>query len=74
VTAIDPDVGKWDAWRPEEAAYLLERVEAPWYVAGGWAIDLFLGGQRREHEDLETPCRAAGSKSSWRLCRTLSSS
>jgi hypothetical protein len=28
-------------------------VQAPWYVAAGWAIDLFLGGQRREHEDLE---------------------
>jgi hypothetical protein len=25
----------------------------PWYVAAGWAIDLFLGKQRREHEDLE---------------------
>jgi hypothetical protein len=28
-------------------------VEAPWYVAGGWALDLFAGEQRREHEDLE---------------------
>ncbi len=28
-------------------------MEAPWYVAAGWAIDLFLGEQRREHEDLE---------------------
>jgi len=28
-------------------------VRAPWYVAAGWAIELFLGGQRREHEDLE---------------------
>jgi hypothetical protein len=28
-------------------------VAAPWYVAAGWAIDLFLGGRRREHEDLE---------------------
>jgi hypothetical protein len=53
VNAIEPDVGKWDPWRPENAARLLEGVEAPWYVAGGWAIDLFLGGQRREHEDLE---------------------
>jgi aminoglycoside-2''-adenylyltransferase len=53
VNAIEPDVGKWDPWRPEEAARLLAGVEAPWYVAGGWAIDLFLGGQRREHEDLE---------------------
>jgi hypothetical protein len=53
VNAIEPDVGKWDPWRPEETACRLEVVKAPWYVAGGWAIDLFLGGQRREHEDLE---------------------
>ena len=25
----------------------------PWRVSAGWAIDLFLGGERREHEDLE---------------------
>jgi hypothetical protein len=43
----------WAAWRPEQAARLLAGVEAPWYVAAGWAIDLFLGGERREHEDLE---------------------
>jgi Aminoglycoside-2''-adenylyltransferase len=24
-----------------------------WYVAAGWAIDLFLGSDHREHEDLE---------------------
>jgi len=53
VIAIEPDVWKWDAWRPEEAGRLLQDVDAPWYVAGGWAIDLFLGEQRREHEDLE---------------------
>jgi Aminoglycoside-2''-adenylyltransferase len=34
-------------------ATMLASVEAPWYVAGGWAIDLFVGEQRREHEDLE---------------------
>jgi len=28
-------------------------VRAPWYVAAGWAIDLFLGGNHRAHEDLE---------------------
>ena len=53
MSVIEPDVSKWDAWRPEEVARLLEGVSAPWYVAGGWAIDLFLGGQRREHRDLE---------------------
>jgi hypothetical protein len=53
VSAIVPDVSKWDAWRPEQAASLLEGVGVPWYVAAGWAIDLFLGGGRREHDDLE---------------------
>ena len=53
MNAIQPDFGKWDPWRPEEAARLLDGVDAPWYVAGGWAIDLFLGGERRDHEDLE---------------------
>jgi hypothetical protein len=51
--AVEPDVAKWAAWRPEQVAARLESVDAPWYVAGGWALDLFLGGERREHEDLE---------------------
>jgi hypothetical protein len=25
----------------------------PWYVAGGWAVDLFLGRQTRLHKDIE---------------------
>jgi hypothetical protein len=34
----------------------------PWYVAAGWAIDLFLGGGYREHDDLEiaVPRKRAG--------------
>lgn len=32
---------------------MLAGVAVPWYVAAGWAIDLFLGGEHREHEDLE---------------------
>ena len=51
--AFRPDVDKWEAWRPEEAYRRLAGVEVPWYVAAGWAIDLFLGGERRDHEDLE---------------------
>jgi hypothetical protein len=53
VTAFDPDVSKWDAWRPDKVAELLDGVAVPWYVAAGWAIELFLREQRREHEDLE---------------------
>jgi aminoglycoside-2''-adenylyltransferase len=50
---------RWDAWRPEEAARRLVGVRAPWYVAAGWALDLFVGEQRREHEDLEIAVPAA---------------
>ena len=53
MSAFEPDVSKWNAWSPEHVASLLDRVEVPWYVAAGWALDLFVGAQRREHEDLE---------------------
>ena len=52
-TAFEPDLDKWDAWTPAEVATLLAPMEAPWYVAAGWAIDLFLGGGHRDHDDLE---------------------
>jgi Aminoglycoside-2''-adenylyltransferase len=53
VTPIEPDFSKWDAWRPEAVARIFEDVRLPWYVAAGWALELFRGEQRREHEDLE---------------------
>ena len=53
MTAIDPYESKWRAWRPEDVARLLDGVRTPWYVAAGWALDLFLGGGHREHDDLE---------------------
>ncbi len=28
-------------------------LEVPWYVAGGWAIDLFVGQVTREHQDVD---------------------
>jgi hypothetical protein len=51
--AFEPDLTKWDAWSPAEAAVRLAGVDAPWYVAAGWALDLFLGSEHRPHEDLE---------------------
>ena len=53
MSAFTPDVEQWDAWRPERIAELFAAVDLPWFVAAGWAIDLFLGGERREHSDLE---------------------
>jgi hypothetical protein len=60
--ALPDDITHWDgpyleawsgAWTPQEAAAHLKDVGVPWCVVGGWAIDLFLGRQTREHEDLE---------------------
>ena len=41
------------AWTPSDVAARLAGVETPWYVAAGWALDLFRGGQSREHGDIE---------------------
>ncbi|WP_086661878.1 nucleotidyltransferase domain-containing protein [Lentzea kentuckyensis] len=52
---------RWaEAWRPEEVARRLEGVRTPWYVAAGWALDLFRGEQTRPHGDLEIAVPAAG--------------
>jgi len=36
-----------------ELADRLSGLDGPWYIAGGWAIDLYLGGQRRDHKDVD---------------------
>jgi hypothetical protein len=33
--------------------HFMESWPGPWWVAGGWAIDLWAGGASREHEDIE---------------------
>jgi hypothetical protein len=48
-----PPIEAWRPWTPWEAAARLEGVKAPWCVVGGWALDLWLGAQRRRHYDLE---------------------
>lgn len=35
------------------AAGVFRRFTKPWFVCGGWAIDLFVGRQTREHLDVE---------------------
>ncbi|MBV8561976.1 MAG: amino acid transporter [Actinobacteria bacterium] len=43
----------WAPLAPAEAAELLAGLDASWWIAGGWAIDLYLGGGLREHADLD---------------------
>ncbi len=49
-------VETWCSPDPERAASLLAGAAAPWWFAGGWAIDLFIGHTRREHGDLDIGC------------------
>lgn len=50
----------WTPWTPHEVAIRLAGVDVPWAFAAGWAIDLFRGGDGREHEDIEIAVPIAG--------------
>jgi hypothetical protein len=43
----------WKALRPRDVVRWLSTLTVPWWVAGGWAIDLFAGDQSRPHKDLD---------------------
>jgi hypothetical protein len=49
----DVSARSWRAIRPHDAAHLLTAVSAPWWIAGGWALDLFRGAPARPHLDLD---------------------
>ena len=45
--------GPWLAVLPSESVSWLSSLAVPWWVAGGWALDLFVGSQSRPHSDLD---------------------
>jgi hypothetical protein len=45
--------GLWQPWQPEEVARFFSTLTVAWWIAGGWALDLFLGSPSREHEDID---------------------
>ena len=51
------DIHVWDPLSVDEVADLLSPVCFPWWIAGGWAIDLFLGRQTRPHRDTDVLVR-----------------
>ena len=57
IEALD---ARWSSsWTPSEVARRLAGVATPWWVAAGWALDLFRGKQTREHGDIEVAIPAA---------------
>ncbi|GAA0605492.1 hypothetical protein GCM10010174_22820 [Kutzneria viridogrisea] len=44
--------GPWEVVDPVAAAALCEGMDAPWWVAGGWAIEAYAAVQR-EHGDID---------------------
>lgn len=45
--------GSWQPWQPEQVASFFSTLTVPWWIAGGWALDLFLGEQTRDHDDVD---------------------
>lgn len=43
----------WEPIHPEEVAELLSGFARPWWICGGWALDLFLNRETRRHDDLD---------------------
>jgi hypothetical protein len=46
-------LGRWRPWSPDKTATFFAALHVPWWIAGGWAIDLFLERRTREHEDID---------------------
>jgi hypothetical protein len=51
---LDALDARWSScWTPGEVAERLAGLATPWYVAAGWALELFLGTPTRGHGDIE---------------------
>ena len=47
------DYGPWIPLDPVEVRRMLRDYPHPWWIAGGWAIDMFLRRKTRHHEDID---------------------
>jgi hypothetical protein len=53
VALIDTPWGPWDPANPAEAAEFFADCTAPWWIAGGYAIELAVGRPFRDHGDVD---------------------
>ncbi len=47
------DLGGWEPLSVDAVTDLLRGVDTPWWIAGGWALDLHLGRVTRPHHDID---------------------
>jgi hypothetical protein len=52
-SGIPTATGRWQASEPSEVPGWLGRDSRAWWIAGGWALDLYLGRPSRPHADLD---------------------
>jgi hypothetical protein len=43
----------WESLHPDDIGRLFSDFERPWWICGGWALDLFLDRETRRHDDLD---------------------
>jgi len=43
----------WEPLCPSDVGRLLSGLTCPWWICGGWALDLFLNSETRRHDDLD---------------------
>lgn len=60
-------LGRWLPLPLEELSRLLAPARFPWWVAGGHALDLFLGRSTRPHDDLDVEVLRRGQHAAQRL-------
>jgi hypothetical protein len=53
VATIKAPYGRWEPARPGEVASIFAKTPCPWWVAGGYAIELAAGRPIREHGDID---------------------
>ena len=49
----DPGTYRWEPPTPQDVAARFADLGVPWFIAGGWALDLFIGRQTRAHDDID---------------------
>lgn len=53
IRCIPMSMDLWNPLSPDEVKTLLSTVQKPYWISGGWAIDLFLRQNTRPHDDID---------------------